>query len=84
MRNTREILRQKWLLKRPHRAIGASVGVSLGPLAVAQLAFTSSNTSLRDRNGLRLREVQRRQRATARRKSRGLATMVLDGGGSGS
>jgi hypothetical protein len=35
MRNTREILRQKWLLKRPHRAIGASVGVSLGAVSQA-------------------------------------------------
>jgi transposase len=35
MRNTREILRQKWLLKRPHRAIGASVGVSLGAVSLA-------------------------------------------------
>jgi transposase len=35
MRNTREILRQKWLLNRPHRAIGASVGVSLGAVSLA-------------------------------------------------
>jgi transposase len=35
MRNTREILRQKWLLKRSHRAIGASVGVSVGAVSMA-------------------------------------------------
>jgi hypothetical protein len=30
MRKTKEILRQKWLLTRTHRAAAASVGVSLG------------------------------------------------------
>src|SRR5262245_47413008 len=35
MRNTREILRQKWLLQRPHRAIATSVGVSVGAVALA-------------------------------------------------
>jgi hypothetical protein len=35
MRNTRENLRQKGLPKRPHRAIGASVGVSLGAVSLA-------------------------------------------------
>ena len=35
MRNTREILRQKWLLKRPHRAVVASVGVSMGTVSLA-------------------------------------------------
>jgi len=30
MRKTREILRQKWVLERPHRAIAASVGTSAG------------------------------------------------------
>jgi hypothetical protein len=35
MRNTREILRQKWLLKRPHRAIRESVGVSVGAVCLA-------------------------------------------------
>jgi transposase len=35
MRNTREILRQKWLLKRTHRAIVASVGVSVGAVSLA-------------------------------------------------
>lgn len=35
MRNTREILRQKWLLKRTHRDIVASVGVSMGAITLA-------------------------------------------------
>src|ERR1700677_1497751 len=35
MRNTREILRQKWLLERPHRAVCASVGVSMGTVSQA-------------------------------------------------
>ena len=35
MRNTKEILRQKWLLGRPHRAICASVGVSVGAVSLA-------------------------------------------------
>jgi transposase len=35
MRNTREILRQKWLLKRPHRAVSESVGVSMGSVSLA-------------------------------------------------
>jgi hypothetical protein len=30
MRDTREILRQKWLLRRSHRAIAESLGVSAG------------------------------------------------------
>lgn len=35
MRNTREILRQKWLLKRTHREVVASVGVSVGAVSLA-------------------------------------------------
>jgi transposase len=35
MRKTREILRPKWLLKRSHRAVGASVGVSVGVVSLA-------------------------------------------------
>jgi transposase len=35
MRNIREILRQKWLLKRPHRAVCESVGVSVGAVSQA-------------------------------------------------
>ena len=35
MHKTREILRQKWLLKRSHRDIAASVGVSVGVISAA-------------------------------------------------
>jgi transposase len=35
MRSNREILRQKWLLKRPHRAVCESVGVSVGAVSQA-------------------------------------------------
>jgi transposase len=35
MRNTREILRQKWLLGRSHRAVAESVGVGVGTVALA-------------------------------------------------
>jgi transposase len=35
MRNSREIVRQKWLLGRAHRAIAESVGVSLGAVSLA-------------------------------------------------
>jgi len=34
MRKTREILRQKWELGRTHREVAASVGLSLGTVAV--------------------------------------------------
>lgn len=34
MRNSREIVRQKWFLGRPHRAIGESVGVSIGAVSL--------------------------------------------------
>ena len=34
MRKSREIVRQKWLLGRAHRAIAESVGVSLGAVSV--------------------------------------------------
>ena len=33
MRKLREILRQKWVLERPHRAVATSVGVSAGAVA---------------------------------------------------
>jgi hypothetical protein len=35
MRNTREILRQKWTLGRSHREVGQSVGVSIGAVSSA-------------------------------------------------
>jgi transposase len=33
MRNTREILRQKWLLDRSHRKIGDAIGISIGAVS---------------------------------------------------
>jgi len=35
MRKTREVLRQKWVLGRTHREVAASVGLSLGAVALA-------------------------------------------------
>ena len=53
MRNTREILRQKWLLQRPHRPIAASVGVSVGAVGLvvkrahdAELTWQDSKLSM--------------------------------------
>jgi transposase len=42
MRNSREILRQKWLLNRSHRAIGTSVGVSVGAVSLALARATEA------------------------------------------
>jgi transposase len=33
MRNTREVLRQKWVLKKSHREVASSVGISVGGVA---------------------------------------------------
>lgn len=48
MRHTREILRQKWLLKRPHRAIAASVGVSAGAVSGAVSRATEAGLGWED------------------------------------
>jgi transposase len=40
MRHTREILRQKWLLKRPHRSVCASTGVSVVLRRAAEAKLT--------------------------------------------
>jgi transposase len=42
MRNSREILRQKWLLGRSHRAIGTSVGVSVGAVSLTLTRATEA------------------------------------------
>ncbi|MBA3844351.1 MAG: IS21 family transposase [Actinobacteria bacterium] len=42
MRNSREIVRQKLLLGRPHRAISASVGVSVGAVSLALTRVTDA------------------------------------------
>jgi transposase len=51
MRKTREILRQKWLLKRSHREIAASVGTSVGVI--------SATASRAEAAGLGWEEVER-------------------------
>jgi len=33
MRNTREVLRQKWVLKKSHREVASSVGISIGSIS---------------------------------------------------
>jgi transposase len=45
MRQSREILRQKWLLKRSHRAIAGSVGVSVGVVGLAITRATAASLS---------------------------------------
>lgn len=42
MRSSREIVRQKWLLGRTHRAIAKSVGVSLGAVSLALARATTA------------------------------------------
>ncbi len=42
MRSTREIIRQKWELGRSHRAIGRSVGVSIGAVSLALSRATAA------------------------------------------
>jgi len=60
MRNTREILRQKWLLQRPHRAIAASVGVSVGAVGLAVKRAQEAALSWPDVEGLDDAELERR------------------------
>jgi len=42
MRKTREILRQKWVLGRTHRAIASSVGVSAGVVGAVMVAVPAT------------------------------------------
>jgi transposase len=42
MRNTREILRQKWTLGRSHREVGQSVGVSIGAVSAVIARATAA------------------------------------------
>jgi len=48
MRNSREIVRQKWLLGRAHRAIAASVGVSLGAVSLALARASAAGLTWKD------------------------------------
>ena len=46
MRSSREIVRQKWLLGRAHRAIAESVGASLGVVSKTLLGRTTRSMVL--------------------------------------
>jgi len=66
MRNTREILRQKWLLQRPHRAIAASVGVSVGAVGLVVKRAREAELSWQDLEALNDAELEQRlYRSTA-------------------
>jgi transposase len=52
MRQTREILRQKWVLQRSHRAIAASVGVSAGAVSLAVSRAVQAGLTWADIEGL--------------------------------
>jgi transposase len=60
MRETREILRQKWLLGRSHRAIAASVGVSAGVVGLAMSRARAAGLSWEAVIGLDDAELERR------------------------
>jgi len=48
MRNSREIIRQKWELGRTHRAIGESVGVSVGAVSLTLTRASSAGLTWRE------------------------------------
>lgn len=54
MRNTREILRQKWLLKRSHRDIAKAVSVSMRAVSVAASRAAETHVRLTGENVLQL------------------------------
>jgi transposase len=60
MRNSREIVRQKWLLGRAHRAIAESVGVSLGAVSVALARASSSGLTWEAVEAIDDEELERR------------------------
>lgn len=60
MRNTREILRQKWLLQRPHRAIAASVGVSVGAVGLVVKRAREAELTWQDLEALNDAELEQR------------------------
>lgn len=60
MRNTREILRQKWLLGRSHRAIARSVGISAGVVGLALSRATDAKLSWQDVEAIDDAELERR------------------------
>ena len=60
MRNTKEILRQKWLLGRLHRAISASVGVSTGAVSLALARAANAELTWEAANALEDAELEAR------------------------
>jgi transposase len=60
MRNSREIVRQKWLLGRAHRAIAESVGVSLGAVSVVLARASSSGLTWEAVEAIDDEELERR------------------------
>jgi len=60
MRNSREIVRQKWLLGRAHRAIAKSVGVSVGAVSLTLSRATAAGLTWETVEGIDDAELQRR------------------------
>ena len=79
MRNAREILRQKWLLKRTHRDVGTSVGVSVGAVSLALSRAAAAELTweaVRELDDMRL--AAQRQRPRSRSLSTGRTKRVPD------
>ena len=60
MRSSREIIRQKWLLGRAHRAIAGSVGVSLGAVSLALRRASAAELTWEAVQGIDDEELERR------------------------
>ena len=60
MRNSREIIRQKWLLGRAHRAIAESVGVSLGAVSQTLQRASAAGLTWEAVQGIEDEELERR------------------------
>ncbi|HLW95720.1 MAG TPA: IS21 family transposase [Solirubrobacteraceae bacterium] len=60
MRQSREIVRQKWLLGRAHRAIADSVGVSIGAVSLALARASAAGLTWEAVEGIDDAELERR------------------------
>lgn len=60
MRNSREIVRQKWLLGRAHRAIAESVGASLGVVSKTLQRASAAGLTWETVQGIEDEELERR------------------------
>jgi hypothetical protein len=67
MRQTREILRQKWLLGRSHRQIALSLGVSLGTVGMTVLRARAARLGWSDVQALLEPELEARLYGPPRR-----------------